>query len=51
MDSLLNWYVTPRIGADILVEAMPEVVVARKLTDLRLGKVQCRCQDRGLDIF
>jgi hypothetical protein len=50
MDSLLNWYVTPRIGADILVEAMPEVV-ARKLTDLRLGKVQCRCQDRGLDIF
>jgi len=26
-DSLLNWCVAPRMGADILVEAMPVVVV------------------------
>jgi hypothetical protein len=39
MDSLLNWYVTPRIGADILVEAMPEVVAQKlQVADFTLGK-------------
>jgi hypothetical protein len=52
IDSLLNWCVTPRMGADILVEAMPDVV-ARRLADLKLagGEVRSRCQDCRLDIF
>jgi hypothetical protein len=29
IDSLLNCNVTPRIGAEILVEAMPEVVAQK----------------------